>query len=123
MKSEPCESGNATTSHQPLIQRILGWPTTRLGWWSIGLGALFMVFLIGNVGILRTFTAVLPLQLVRTSFLLMLLFGLAAVILCLIAFIKCRERSWLIWLMILPALLVLLSFLLESFTQIRFLGI
>lgn len=33
---------------QPLRRRILGWPGTRLGWWSVGLGATFAVLFIIN---------------------------------------------------------------------------
>lgn len=29
---------------QPLWRRILGWPSTRPGWWSVGLSVGFLVF-------------------------------------------------------------------------------
>ena len=115
MKTDTGLPGSATTSNQSLMERILAWPSTRLGWWSIGLGVIFMIFWIINVAILIPFSAVLPWgQVVRSSFtILMLLCGLAAVVVGPIAMIKGRERSWLIGLAILPALFVLLSILIE----------
>ena len=115
MKTDSGVPGSATPSQQPLMQRILGWPGTRLGWWSIGLGATFMILWIINAMILMPFSAVLHWsQVVYSSFtILMLLCGLAATIVGLIAIIKRHERSWLIWLAILPALFVLFSILIE----------
>lgn len=35
---------NATPPGRPLWRRILGWPSTRLGWWSVWLLVGFFVF-------------------------------------------------------------------------------
>ena len=35
----------APVSDQPLWRRILNWPSTRPGWWSVGLLVVFLVFL------------------------------------------------------------------------------
>ena len=39
---------SAPPPDQPLRQRIIGWPNTRLGWWSVALTATFVVLMIIN---------------------------------------------------------------------------
>jgi len=101
---------DVTPSRQPLMQRILKWPSTRLGWWSIGLGVAFEVLWIINSTVGMHFSALVPWRQLVLPFysILMLSCGLAAGILGLIATIKGHERSWLVWLAILPGLFVLL---------------
>ncbi len=115
MKNDSGVPGSATTSHQPLMTRILGWPSTRIGWRSIWLGVAFMILWIINSMVLMPFSAALHLgPLFHSSFsILMLLCGLAAVVVGLIAIIIRHERSWLIFLAILPSLFVFLSLLIE----------
>jgi hypothetical protein len=38
------QSQRFTPPQDPLWRRILGWPSTRLGWWSVGLLIGFFVF-------------------------------------------------------------------------------
>ncbi|MBI2976565.1 MAG: hypothetical protein HYY33_06400, partial [Chloroflexi bacterium] len=45
---------------QPLRRRILGWPGTRLGWWSVGLAATFVVLFIINATVFMPSTAEAP---------------------------------------------------------------
>ncbi len=115
MKNDSGVPGSATISQQPLMTRILGWPITRIGWRSIWLGVAFMILWIINSMVLIPVSAALHFnQLVSSSFtILMLLCGLAAVIVGLIAIIVRHERSWLIFLAILPGLFVLLSLIIE----------
>ena len=90
-------------------RRILARPTTRLGWWSVGAAACFAaLFLVHFVVLgpwepgaawLRTVVPVLSLG--------MLACGLAAGVVGAIAVIRRRERSWLVWLGLLPGLMVL----------------
>jgi hypothetical protein len=96
-------------------------PGTRLGWWAVGLGTAFVVlFVIHSL-------LVMPLKPysvgdARYWFLLpyynivMLLCGLLSGIFGLIALLRQHERSWLVWLTLLPGALVL-SFVLGEFTN------
>jgi hypothetical protein len=68
-------------------------PQTRLGWWAVGLSALFTVLFISSLTGLLVFSGMLT-----------IILGIASGILGLIAIIKNHERSWLIWLMLLPGL-------------------
>ena len=61
-------------------------PSTRLGWGAVGFGAVFLVMFIIK----------------STMFKFMILCGLAAGIIGLIVIIEEHERSWLIWLNLLP---------------------
>jgi hypothetical protein len=84
-------------------------PSTRPGWWAAGLGAAFgALFIINSAVFMR-----LPEQVGWRQTLLpfygifMLLCGLSAGILGLIAVFRSHERSWLVWLTMLPGALVL----------------
>lgn len=77
-------------------------PHTSLGWWSVGLMILFMVLFIGQV------TASL-----RFSGLVTMTLGVVAGLLTLTALIRQGERSWLIWLMLLPGLFAIVFALAE----------
>jgi hypothetical protein len=86
-------------------------PGTRLGWWAVGLlAAFFVMFLINSFVFIPTSQgasnpwwrqALLPFYGI-----LMMLCGLASGVVGLIVVIKEHERSWLIWLTILPAAFV-----------------
>lgn len=84
-------------------------PATRPGQWAAGLLGLFLVmFIINSAVFMQTTqetwfsTHILPFYGI-----LMLLCGLAAGILGLLALIRKHERSWLVWLSILPGAFVL----------------
>lgn len=44
MKTGSQLSTGMPPSDRPLWRRILGWPSTRLGWWAVGLVVGFLVF-------------------------------------------------------------------------------
>lgn len=88
-------------------------PFTKPGWWAFYLAVVFWVMsLINNVVFMR-----LPEQVSwRQSLLpfygiLMLLCGLAAGVTGVIALVKKHERSWMVWLAILPGAWVLFMLL------------
>jgi hypothetical protein len=76
---------------------FLGMPRTGLGWWAVGLSAAFVAMFVLATN-----------NIVHLSGLLIMLCGLVAGILELEAVIANRERSWLVWLMLLPGLFALL---------------
>lgn len=84
-------------------------PHTRLGWWSVWLGAAFVVMFIINSTVFMPTSSDAPWRQVILPFygISMLLCGLAAGIIGLIALVRQHERSWVVWLTILPGLLVL----------------
>jgi hypothetical protein len=92
-----------------LRRRILGWPSTRLGWWSVALAATFAALFIINSTVFMPSTVEVPWRQVVLPFygIFMMLCGFAAGIVGLIAVIRRHERSWLVWLTILPGLMVL----------------
>lgn len=80
--------------------RFLGMPQTKLGWWAVGLAA---------AGILLVFAwSILP-----GGAWLGFLCELAGGILALTAIVRERERSWLVWLSILPMVNVFVFVLAE----------
>jgi hypothetical protein len=98
--------------------RFFGLPKTRLGWWAFGLFAAFVaLFFLVNPLIMyvTNFTELLPtmeeapwLQTILIFFgFFMLLCGLSASIVGMIALIRNHERSWMVWLAILPGAFVL----------------
>ena len=109
MKTEPEVSSNAPSPSQPLRRRIFRRPSTRLGRWSVGLGATFVVLWIINTAVFMPSTDTAPWREIVLPFygIFMMLCGLAAGITGLVAVIWRRERSWLVWLTFLPGLLVL----------------
>lgn len=100
----------------PLWQRILGWLSTRLGWWSVALAATFAALLIINATEFMPATVEVPWRQAILPFygIAMLSCGLAAGIVGLIAVLRRHERSWLVWLTLLPGLMVL-AFVLSEF--------
>jgi len=91
-------------------------PSTRLGWWSVGLAAAFVVMWIINSTVFMPSTVIIPWRQAVLPFygIFMMLCGLAAGIVGLIAVTRQHERAWLVWLALLPGLFVLF-FLLGEF--------
>jgi hypothetical protein len=79
-------------------------PRTKLGWWSVGLGALFTILFLLIIN-----------ELIRFSGFLTMTLGVIAGFITLAALIWKRERSWLVWLMLLPGLFAILFALGEIF--------
>ena len=77
--------------------RFWGMPRTGLGWWSVGLTLLFTGLFVSVTNDLIHFSGFLTMTL-----------GVIAGIVTLIALIWKRERSWLIWFMLLPGLFAIL---------------
>jgi hypothetical protein len=72
-------------------------PATKLGWWAVGLGIVFTALFLLVTNDLINFPGRLTLGL-----------GFVAGILTLIALIWKQERSWLLWLVLLPGLFAIL---------------
>jgi len=104
---------SAPPSGQPSRRRILRWPSTRLGWWSVGLAAAFVILMTINSAVFMRLPEDITWRVTVLPFygIFMLLCGLAAGIVGLIAVIRQHERSWLVWLAILPGLFVLVFIL------------
>jgi len=93
---------------QPLRQRFFGRPSTRLGRWSVGLAVMYIILYIISAAVFWRMPGDVPWRPLLIIYgIAMLLCGLAAGIVGLIAVIRRHERSWLVWLTILPGLLVL----------------
>ena len=88
---------------------FFGKPHTKLGWWAVWLGAAFVVMFLINSFVFMPTSSDAPWRQVILPFygIFMLLCGLAAGIVGVIAVIRQHERSWLVWLTFLPGLLVL----------------
>ena len=109
MKTDSVLPVNVPPLGQPLRRRILGWPSTRLGWWSVGLAAAFEILMIINSTIFMRLPedvtwreTVLPFYGVA-----MMSCGLVAGIVALVALTRRHERSWLVWLPMLAGLFVI----------------
>jgi hypothetical protein len=103
---------SASPPDLPLWQLFFRRPSTRLGWWSVGLAATFVaLYIISAAFFWRMPGDVSWRPLLIFYGIAMLLCGLAAGIVGLIAVIRQRERSWLVWLTMLPGLQVLLLLL------------
>ena len=83
--------------------------STKLGRWSVWLMAAFVVMFLVNSFVFMPTSSDAPWRQVILPFygIFMLLCGLAAGIVGLVAVIRHHERSWLVWLTILPMLWVL----------------
>lgn len=81
-------------------------PSTRLGWYSVGLAVTFVVLFMINAAVLLPAPGVVPW---REAFvgIVLLVCGLGGGIAALIALIRGHERSALVWLALLPGLFVL----------------
>jgi hypothetical protein len=89
--------------------RFFGLPITRLGWIAGSLMVAFIVlFLINSFVFMPPSTnALFPRTFLIFYGIFMLLCGLAAGVVGLIALIRNRERSWFVWLAVLPGAFVL----------------
>jgi hypothetical protein len=85
---------------------VFSLPGTRLGWYSVGLAAAFVVLFIVNAAVLLPAPGVLPW---REAFvgIALLLCGMGGGVAALVALTRGHDRSWLVWLALLPALFVL----------------
>ena len=77
--------------------RFLEKPHTRVGWWAVGLGAIFTLLFV-----------LVTNDLVRFSGFLTIALGVVAGLLTLAALTWKHERSWLIWLTLAPGLFAIL---------------
>jgi hypothetical protein len=88
-------------------------PSTRLGWWAVGLaGAFVVMFIINSAVFMPLFSHSGPYDWFSQTVLpfygiFMILCGLSAGIVGLIAVLRQHERSWMVWLTILPCAFVL----------------
>jgi len=100
---------NVQPPDQPLQPRFWGRPTTRLGWWSVVLAGMFVTLFVINLTVFLPAIEETPWRQILLPFygIFMLSCGLAAGIAGLISVVKRRERSWLVWLTLLPGLMVL----------------
>ncbi len=89
---------------------FLSTPSTKLGWWSVALAATFAALFIITAAAFMLSTVELP----WFYGIAMLPPGLAAGIVGLIAVIRRHERSWLVWLTMLPGL-TMVAFVLDEF--------
>ena len=96
----------ATHSSSSFLQR----PGTRLGWWAVGLAAAFVVMNIINSAVFMHLSEDVPWRQTVLPFygIFMMLCGLAAGVVGLIAILRKHERSWLVWLAVLPGAFALL---------------
>jgi hypothetical protein len=94
-----------TQSSSSFVQR----PGTRLGWWAVGLALAFMLMFILNSTVFMGLPEDVPWRQTVLPFygIFMLLCGLAAGVVGLIAVMRKHERSWMVWVTILPGALVL----------------
>jgi len=94
---------------KPASSRFPALPHTSVGWWSIGLAGLFLVLFIFNSAVLMQPSDPLHIpQPVRIAYgFIMLLCGLASGAAGLAAVIRAHERSWMVWVTILPGVFVL----------------
>jgi hypothetical protein len=93
-------------------------PSTRLGWWAVGLFGLFVILFVINAllfipasqGVSSPEWVIFFLPIFG---IIMALCTLAAGLAGVMAVIKKHERSWLVWLTIIPAVFFLLLLLFE----------
>ena len=109
MGSAPEGPAPTAVPASPHTGRLFAWPTSKAGWWAIGLGAVFVVLFLVNSFVFMPSKVEIPWRQAVGPFYAvgMLACGLSAGIVGLTAVIRCRERSWLIWLTLLPGILVL----------------
>lgn len=90
--------------------RFLSRPVTSMGWWAAGLGIGFVVLFLINALALIPFSAAWPpwsRPLMIFYGLFMLACGLGGAVAGLLALLRGGERSWLVWLPLLPGALVI----------------
>ena len=101
----------AYTPHTPpLWRRVLSLPQTRLGWWAIGLASVSVVILIHKLTAgffeFRALEKLLE-ELIGWVLSAWVLSGLAGGVVGLIAVLRRHERSWLVWVAMVMAVLSL----------------
>lgn len=108
MKTDSKLPMSAPFQGQSSWQRFLRLPSTKLGRWSAILMAIFIVMFIVNSLVFMPSSSDAPWRHVILPFygIAMLLCGLAAGVLGLITILRQHERSWFIWLSLLPGLFV-----------------
>jgi hypothetical protein len=91
-------------------QRVLRRPSTRLGWWAVWLAVAFEIFMFINSAVFMRLPEEVPWRVTILPFygIFMMLCGFTSGVAGLMAVIRQRERSWLVWLTILPGLFVVL---------------
>lgn len=101
MKKKKLETNNKN--------RFSGLPSTRLGWWAVALAFIFGLTNIINSAIFMRLPADEPWRqgILPVYGIIMLACGLAAGMCGLAAIIRRGERSWVVWLTILPGVFVL----------------
>jgi hypothetical protein len=72
-------------------------PGTSLGWWAVGLGVSFTLLFLLIVN-----------EVIRFPGMLTMILGVVAGVLTLTALIAKHERSWLVWLVLIPGLFAIL---------------
>jgi hypothetical protein len=77
-------------------------PATRLGWWAVWLMLAYAVLYVITMAVIALRASLPPVYGI-----IMLLCGLAAGVVALIAVVKKGERAWLVWLALVPGLFVL----------------
>lgn len=89
--------------------RFFALPSTRLGWWAVALAFLFGLTNIINIAIFMRLPADEPWRqgVLPIYGIIMLACGLAAGISGLAAIIRRGERSWIVWLTLIPGIFVL----------------
>lgn len=109
MKTDPGVSESVSSPGQPVGGRFLGLPVTRLGWWAFGLLATFVVlFLINSFVFMPPSTnALFPRTFLIFYGIFMMLCGFSAGVVGLVALIRNHERSWFVWLAVLPGAFVI----------------
>lgn len=90
-------------------------PATRLGWWAVWLMLAYVVLYIITMAVIA-----LRLSLPPVYGIFMLLCGLAAGIIGLVAIVKQHEHSWLVWVALLPGIFVIFLLLGEFLVPLIF---
>ena len=108
MTHHPSDWKSKMTDHSksPFLRR----PGTRTGWWALGLAIAFEAMNLINSFVFMRLTENVPWRLTVLPFfgIFMMLCGLAAGIVGLIAILSSHERSWLVWLSVLVGAFALL---------------
>ena len=101
----------ATHSSSVFLQR----PGTRLGWWAFGLAIAFEVLNIINSVVFMRLSENVPWRQTVLPFygIFMMLCGVSAGVVGLIAILRNHERSWLVWLAVLVGASALVFILAE----------
>jgi uncharacterized membrane protein len=100
-------------SSSPFLKR----PSTQLGWWAVGLAIAYNAMSMVNSAVFMRLSVDVPWRQTILPFygIFMMLCGLAAFVVAVIAILRNHERSWLVWLSLLsgafPLLFILGEFL------------